>query len=186
MHDTTATSRHIASQTTDVDSLGLATAAAAVRNGDITSEAYTAALLQRARALAELNAFITIDEAAVLAAARDADKARAAGSAAPLLGAPLGVKDSYLTKGLPTSLGVEGLAHFVPREDADAVRAIKGAGALVFGKNNLVEMSYGLTGHKRTLRPGEESARTRSRVGRLLERLRRVRGRWARSRVLGR
>jgi len=148
MDDTTTASGHIASrQSTDVDSLGLATAAAAIRNGDITSEAYTAALLQRARALAELNAFITIDEAGVLAAARAADKSRAAGSAAPLLGVPLGVKDSYLTKGLPTSLGVEGLAHFVPREDADAVRAIKGAGALVFGKNNLVEMSYGLTGH---------------------------------------
>lgn len=148
MDDMTAASPRIASrETTDVESLGLATAAAAVRNGDITSESYTAALLQRARALAELNAFITIDEAAVLAAARDADKSRAAGLAAPLLGVPLGVKDSYLTKGLPTSLGVEGLAHFVPSEDADAVRAIKGAGALVFGKNNLVEMSYGLTGH---------------------------------------
>ena len=131
----------------DLSSLGLAAAAAAIRNGDFTSEAYAAALLQRARTLAELNAFITIDEAAVLAAARGADKARAAGSAALLLGVPLGVKDSYLTKGLPTSLGLDSLAHFVPREDADAVRAIKGAGALVFGKNNLVEMSYGLTGH---------------------------------------
>ena len=148
MDDTTTASPRIASrETTDVGSLGLATAAAAVRSGDITSEFYTAALLQRARALAELNAFITIDEAAVLAAAKEADKSRAAGLAAPLLGVPLGVKDSYLTKGLPTSLGVEGLAHFVPREDADAVRAIKAAGALVFGKNNLVEMSYGLTGH---------------------------------------
>jgi mandelamide amidase len=148
MDDTTATSRRTASrETADLASLGLAAAAAAVRNGDITSEAYTTELLQRARALAALNAFITINEAAVLAAARDADKARAAGSADPLLGVPLGVKDSYLTKGLPTSLGLDGLAHFVPREDADAVRAIKGAGALVFGKNNLVEMSYGLTGH---------------------------------------
>ena len=145
MDETTATSRRIASrETADLTSLGLA---AAVRNGDITSETYTTAPLQRARALAELNAFITLDEAAVLAAARDADKARAAGSAAPLLGVPLGVKDSYLTKGLLTSLGLDGLAHFVPREDADAVRAIKGAGALVFGNNNLVEMSYGLTGH---------------------------------------
>ncbi|WP_045837717.1 amidase family protein [Hyphomicrobium sp. 99] len=133
-------------KTADLTSLGLAETAVAVRNGDITSEAYTAALLQRARSQAELNAFITIDEAAVLAAARDADKARAAGSAAPLLGMPLGVKDSYLTAGLPTSLGLGSLAHFVPREDADAVRAIKTAGALVFGKNNLVEMSYGLTG----------------------------------------
>ena len=148
MDHMTATSHQIASRdTTDLTSLGLAVAAAAVRNGDITSVSYTAALLQRAREHAELNAFITIDETAVLEAARDADKARAAGSAAPLLGVPLGVKDSYLTKGLPTSLGVEGLAHFVPREDADAVRAIRSAGALVFGKNNLVEMSYGLTGH---------------------------------------
>jgi Asp-tRNA(Asn)/Glu-tRNA(Gln) amidotransferase A subunit family amidase len=148
MDDTTATSRRTASrETAELTSLGLAAAAAAVRNGDITSVTYTTALLQRARALTELNAFITIDEAAVLAAARDADKARSAGSAAPLLGVPLGVKDSYLTRGLPTSLGLDGLAHFVPREDADAVRAIEGAGALVFGKNNLVEMSYGLTGH---------------------------------------
>jgi mandelamide amidase len=148
MDDTTTTfSRAVAQQSAGFASLGLAAAAAAIRNGDITSEAYTAALLQRARTLAELNAFITIDEAAVLGAARDADKARAAGSAAPLLGVPLGVKDSYLTKGLPTSLGLDGLAHFVPREDADAVRAIKDAGAVVFGKNNLVEMSYGLTGH---------------------------------------
>src|SRR6478609_3346359 len=135
MDDMTTASRRIASrQTTDVDSLGLATAAAAIRNGDITSEAYTAALLQRARALAELNAFITIDEAGVLAAARAADKSRAAGSAAPLLGVPLGVKDSYLTKGLPTSLGLQDLAPFIPQEDADAVRAIKAGGALVFGK----------------------------------------------------
>ncbi|QOZ48799.1 amidase [Bradyrhizobium sp. CCBAU 53340] len=144
MDDTTTAS---SLQTADVSSLGLAIAATAVCSGDITSEAYTAALLQRARALAELNAFITIDEAEVLAAARAADKLRAAGSTAPLLGMPLGVKDSYLTKGLPTSLGIESLAHFVPREDADAVRAIKEAGALIFGKNNLVEMSYGLTGH---------------------------------------
>lgn len=83
----------------------------------------------------------------MLAAAKNADKARSAGSAAPLLGVPLGVKDSYLTAGLPTSLGLDSPAHFIPWEDADAVRAIKDAGVFVFGKTNLVEMSYGLTGH---------------------------------------
>ncbi|KRP85962.1 indole acetimide hydrolase [Bradyrhizobium pachyrhizi] len=148
MNDTIAISGHrVPRDIVDPSTLGLADAAAAIRQGDITSEAYTGALLARARTLAELNAFITIDETAVSEAARDADKARAAGSAAPLLGVPLGVKDSYLTKGLPTSLGLDSLAHFVPREDADAVRAVKRAGALVLGKNNLVEMSYGLTGH---------------------------------------
>ncbi|OAP35281.1 indole acetimide hydrolase [Sinorhizobium glycinis] len=127
--------------------LGVVAAAAAIRNGDISSESYTAALLQRARTHSDLNAFITIDEAAALAAARNADKARAAGSTAPLLGVPLAVKDSYLTKGLRTTLGVRNLEGFVPEEDAEVVGAIKDAGGVVFGKNNLVEMSYGLTGN---------------------------------------
>jgi Asp-tRNA(Asn)/Glu-tRNA(Gln) amidotransferase A subunit family amidase len=131
----------------DLASLGLAAGARAIRSGDITSEKYTAALLQRAQTLAELNTFITIDQSAALEAARAADKARAAGSATPLLGVPVGVKDSYLTKGLPTSLGIGALTHFVPQENAGAVSAIAEAGAVILGKNNLVEMSYGLTGH---------------------------------------
>lgn len=148
MDDKTATSSHTAPPAVpDFASLGLAAAADAIRSGEITSEAYATALLRQARTMADLNSFITIDEDAVLAAAKNADKARSAGSAAPLLGVPLGVKDSYLTAWLPTSLGLDSLAHFIPREDADAVRAIKDAGAFVFGKTNLVEMSYGLTGH---------------------------------------
>lgn len=83
----------------------------------------------------------------MLAAAIAADKARAAGSTAPLLGVPLGVKDSYQTTDLPTSLGLRSLKGFTPTTDAEAVAAIKDAGAIVFGKNNLVEMSYGVTGH---------------------------------------
>ncbi len=144
----TTPSRAAASAEAELATLGVAGAAAAIRRGDLTSEAYIAALLQRARLEGDLNAFITIDEAGVLAAARDADDARAAGaSSPPLLGVPLGIKDSYLTKGIPTSLGLKPLARFVPREDAEAVRAVKEAGALVLGKNNLVEMSFGLTGH---------------------------------------
>jgi mandelamide amidase len=126
--------------------LGVVAAAAAIRNGEISSESYTSALLHRARKYSDLNSFITIDETAALAAARNADKSRAAGSTGPLLGVPLGIKDSYLTQGLRTTLGLETLEHFVPDEDADVASSIKGAGGIVFGKNNLVEMSYGLTG----------------------------------------
>lgn len=135
------------SESSGLASLGLAAAADAIRAGEMTSEAYATALLRQARSHADLNAFISIDEDALLDAARAADKARAAGAEAPLLGVPVGVKDSYLTAGLATSIGLERLARYVPPQDADAVRAVKDAGALVFGKNNLVEMSYGLTGH---------------------------------------
>ncbi len=55
----------------------------------------------------------------MLAAARDVDKARAVGAAPPLLGVPLGVRGSYLAKGLPTNPGLDGLARFVPREGAE-------------------------------------------------------------------
>lgn len=127
--------------------LTVAEAAAAIRQGEISSEAYAGALLERARAHSDLNAFITIDNSVVLSAAQDADKARAAGLSAPLLGVPLAIKDSYLTQGLRTTLGVGNLSDFVPDEDAEMVGSIKRAGAIVFGKNNLVEMSFGLTGN---------------------------------------
>ena len=126
--------------------LGVAAVAAAIREGDITAESYAVARLKHARRYSDLNSFITIDEPAVLAAAQHADKARAAGDSAPLLGVPLGVKDSYATRGLRTTLGVKNLDNFIPAQDADIVAAIKNAGGIVFGKNNLVEMSYGLTG----------------------------------------
>ncbi|ANN76318.1 amidase family protein [Bordetella flabilis] len=136
-----------AAHTAGLASLGVAAAADAIRKGEISSETYASALLERARKHSDLNAFITIDEEAVLEASRSADKARAKGASAPLLGVPIGIKDSYLTRGLRTTLGISTLDGFVPEKDADTVAEIKDAGGIVFGKNNLVEMSYGLTGH---------------------------------------
>ena len=130
----------------ELHELGLGAAARAIRNGEVSSETYVGELLERARAHADLKAFITIDEASVLQAARQADRALRAGHSAPLLGVPLAVKDSYLTKGLTTTFGTSVLATFKPTRDARAVAQVKEAGAIVFGKNNLVEMSYGLTG----------------------------------------
>jgi mandelamide amidase len=126
--------------------LGATAAAAAIRKGEMTAESYAVTLLERARNHAGLNSFITIDETAVLEAARAADLARAAGRNLPLLGVPIGVKDSYMTRGLKTSFGTSVLKNYVPGRDAPVVESLRNAGAIVFGKNNLVEMSYGLTG----------------------------------------
>mgnify|MGYP003586604935 FL=1 len=112
----------------DFTALGVAAAATAIRTGEMSSEHYATALLRQARANADLDAFISIDETAVLSAARDADKARTQGSTPPLLGVPLGVKDSYLTQGLRTTLGIGNLHDFVPDQDATVVQAGKAAG----------------------------------------------------------
>jgi len=127
--------------------LGVAAAAQAIRKGEISSEKYVSALLQRAQDHSDLQSFITIDKEAVLESARAADKERARGTSAPLLGVPIAFKDSYLTQGLRTTLGVSTLEKFVPEQDADIVKTMKDAGGIVFGKNNLVEMSFGLTGN---------------------------------------
>lgn len=121
--------------------LGLAQAVRAMNVGDFSAQAYAEALLQKAREHADLKAFITIDDEAVIATASAADKARSASASGPLLGVPLGVKDSYLTTGLRTTLGVSNLKDFVPDHDARVVSAVRETGAIVFGKNNLVEMS---------------------------------------------
>lgn len=131
----------------ELTELGVAAAANAINTGDITAESYAGALLRQANTQSDINSFITIDESAVLAAAVAADSARAAGSTAPLLGVPLGIKDSYQTRDLPTTIGLKSLQRFIPALDAEIVEVVKNAGGIVFGKNNLVEMSYGVTGH---------------------------------------
>ncbi|MEP9380715.1 amidase family protein [Aquabacter sp. CN5-332] len=138
-----ATTASDASHLTD---LGVVAAAKAIRTGEVSAETYVSALLDQARRNEDLRTFITLGEPGALAAAREADKARAKGLDAPLLGVPLGIKDSYLTAGLRTTLGVGALKDFRPTEDAEAVATLKAAGAIVLGKNNLVELSYGLTG----------------------------------------
>ncbi|MES2185248.1 MAG: amidase family protein [Pseudomonadota bacterium] len=127
--------------------LSITAAAAAIRTGSLSASDYAAALLKRAGALAGLRAFITLDEGAVLEAARQADLDRKAGKPmGPLHGVPIAIKDSFNTRDMPTSMGTRLLASHQPLEDASVVQSLRAAGAVLFGKNNLVEMSYGLTG----------------------------------------
>src|SRR5688572_22183110 len=112
----------------ELHELGRAAAVRAVRNGDVSSETYASRLLERARAHADLNAFITIDDASVLHAARQADRSVRAGRSAPLLGVSVGVHDGYVTKGLITALGTSVLAGFRPTRVALGVEQLKLAG----------------------------------------------------------
>jgi indoleacetamide hydrolase len=111
----------------ELHELGLLAAARAIRNGEVSSEVYVGKLLERASGHADFNAFITIDEASVLEAARQADRSLRAGRSAPLLGVRLAVKDSYLTNELTTTFGTSVLANFKPTRDAVAVARVSGS-----------------------------------------------------------
>ncbi|MGB6356990.1 MAG: amidase family protein, partial [Steroidobacteraceae bacterium] len=129
-----------------LSNLGAAEAVAHMSQGAFTSERYAQALLARCRSAHALNAFITLEPARVLEDARARDRERLAGAPpGPLFGLPMPVKDSVNTREYPTTAGTPALRHFRPAQDAPVVAALRGAGALVLGKTNLHELSYGWT-----------------------------------------
>ncbi|MFM1988410.1 MAG: hypothetical protein RJA99_1367 [Pseudomonadota bacterium] len=127
-------------------SLSAAEAVAAVRAGAVTARALVRAALERARACADLNAFVVVDEAGALAAADRIDAARAAGEVLPALaGLPVVVKDNINLDGLPTTGGTPALRDARPSNTAPSARRLVEAGAIVLGKTNLHELAFGIT-----------------------------------------
>ena len=125
-----------------------------MRQGDIKAEAYASALLDRAKKLEKLNAFVTLRPDIVLQAARAVDAARASGRAVGILhGLPIPVKDSVNTRGLPTSNGTRSLRDFRPDDDATLVKRLLDHGAIVMGKTNLTELSFGWTSNNGVFGP---------------------------------
>ena len=90
-----------------------------------------------------LNAFITIDPDATLSEARAADRRRAAGEGAQLLGLPIAHKDIFCTDGQRTTCGSKMLANFISPYDAHVVRQLKQAGMVTLGKLNMDEFAMG-------------------------------------------
>jgi len=114
--------------------------------GDLTAEHYAGALLARCESQRALNAFITLEPERVLEHARARDKERRSGAKlGPLFGLPIPIKDSVNTQDYPTTGGTPALRHFRPAQDAPVVASLKAAGAIVLGKTNLHELSFGWT-----------------------------------------
>ncbi len=101
-------------------------------------------LLERIqRAQPELNAFISIEAEAALAAAAAADRALASGSAPPLTGVPIAHKDIFCATDSRTTCGSKMLANFISPYDATVVARLRAAGAVVLGKTNMDEFAMG-------------------------------------------
>lgn len=91
-----------------------------------------------------LNAFITVSSETALAQARTAETEIARGEwRGPLHGIPIALKDLIDTAGIRTTAASALLADRIPTEDAEVVRRLKQAGAVILGKNNLHEFAYG-------------------------------------------
>ena len=93
----------------------------------------------------ELNAFITLTLDEAREQAVEAERAYGRDAARPLEGIPLAVKDLFDTAGVRTTYGSKIFAGHVPEHDAEAVRLVKQAGALVVGKTLTHEFAWGIT-----------------------------------------
>jgi aspartyl-tRNA(Asn)/glutamyl-tRNA(Gln) amidotransferase subunit A len=91
-----------------------------------------------------LNAFITVTAELALAQAYDAEAEILRGHwRGPLHGIPLALKDLIDTVGIRTTAASALFKDRVPTEDAEVVRRLKNAGAVLLGKQNLHEFAYG-------------------------------------------
>ena len=116
--------------------LSVADAAAQIRQGALSPVALAESLLARIDALdSDLQAWVTIDREAVLAAARHSENDVKSGAPlGPIHGVPVGLKDIFYTAGMLTACGSKVYADFVPDFDATCVAKIKAAGGIILGK----------------------------------------------------
>lgn len=89
-----------------------------------------------------VNAVVAMDLERARAEAAAADSSRAAGDpCGPLHGLPMTIKDCYETLDLVTAAGAPEFAEHVPTRDADVVRLLRRAGAIVWAKTNVPYMA---------------------------------------------
>jgi Asp-tRNA(Asn)/Glu-tRNA(Gln) amidotransferase A subunit family amidase len=132
----------------DLTQLSLTDAATLIREGMVTSAELTQAYIARADANPGLNAYIVLDRAGAMAAARRADADVAARkSLGTLHGVPLVVKDNTHVAGLPNTAGTPALRGFVPKANAPTVQKLVDAGAVILGKTNMHELAFGISGY---------------------------------------
>ena len=84
-----------------------------------------------------INAVVVRDFDRAREHARLLDKQRKDGRTVPLFGVPMTVKESFGIAGLHSTWGFEEFRNHVIHEDALAVKRLKGAGAVIFGKTNV-------------------------------------------------
>jgi len=113
--------------------------AAAIRHKEVNSLELTDMYIDRVeRYDGQTNAVVVHDFERGREAAKAADAALAGGAeTGPLHGVPMTVKEAYDVEGLPTTWGIPELRDSIASKDADYVRRLKAAGAVLFGKTNV-------------------------------------------------
>ncbi len=122
-----------------------------IRAGKLRSAEWARSCLSRADSLEpQLRAWAFLNPEIPLRHAEEADHSRArGGTAGPLEGAPIGVKDIFNTTEMPTEMGSPLWKGFTPGNDARVVAALKRSGGIVLGKTVTSEFAVHAPGPTR-------------------------------------
>ncbi len=126
-----------------LNTLTIAAARDALRQREISAEDLTMACLTAMDAGDGLNAYVHKTPEIALDQARAADQRLAAGDAPDLCGIPLGIKDLFCTKGVPSQAASNILAGFRPEYESSVTQNLFDAGAVMLGKLNMDEFAMG-------------------------------------------
>ncbi|MFT5539275.1 MAG: aspartyl-tRNA(Asn)/glutamyl-tRNA(Gln) amidotransferase subunit A [Alphaproteobacteria bacterium] len=129
----------------DICFLTITDAGRRFRDGTLTPTQLTEALLNRIERLnGRLNAYLLVTADQALAAAAAATKAFAEDPALGAMhGIPVAFKDNIETAGIRTTAQSRVLLDHIPEQDAEVVRRLKAAGAVILGKLACLEFAHG-------------------------------------------
>ena len=129
---------------TNLTDLGVAAIRDGVRMGSFSAREVADAFVVAVSKAKPLNAFLVETPDHAIAAAKEADAARAAGEVLkPLAGVPIGMKDLFCTKGVPTTAASLILEGFTPQYESTVSGNLFAAGAGMLGKLNMDQFAMG-------------------------------------------
>jgi Asp-tRNA(Asn)/Glu-tRNA(Gln) amidotransferase A subunit family amidase len=116
-----------------------------IQNGSADAQSLSKLFLDFTQASDQaIHAFAYLDRESVLMQAKLLDEGRArGGDLGRLSGVPIAIKDAFDTFDMPAEYGSKSLAGRQPRWDATAVKKLREAGAVVFGKTKLPDFCLG-------------------------------------------
>lgn len=127
----------------ELSKLTLAEARDALRKGETSAVALTEDCLSEIEGAVRLNAFVHVTPEIALDQARAADARIAAGEAPAMCGMPLGIKDLFCTRGVPSQAASHILNGFRPEYESTVTQKLWDAGAVMLGKLNMDEFAMG-------------------------------------------
>ena len=145
----------------DLTKLTLKTALDGLASKSFSSVELTKAHVEAVEAARALNAFVLETPERAIDMARASDARRASGSAGPLDGAPLGIKDLFCTKGVRSTAGSKIIGEFVPTYESTVTANLWRDGAVMLGKLNMDEFAMGSSNETSAWGPVVNPWRTR-------------------------